>query len=448
MLLFQHGVFYLCKSAGSVMTSTEEIYNYYLRSPGITIDSRNVIPNSIFFALNGDHFDGNQFAAEALEKKAAYAVIDDPSKMTGNRYILVPDTLRALQQLAGMHRSNIKAKIIGITGSNGKTTTKELIGRVLSSAFKTVITQGNLNNHIGVPLTILSLREDTAFAVVEMGANHPGEIAGLCRIARPEFGLITNIGKAHLEGFGSFEGVIKAKSELYDFIRQHNGLIFVNMDNQLLCTLSNGMRLSTYGSDKNAGCRGEIAERDPYLSVAWSRGPLNGLIRTKLCGDYNFENVMAALCIGLYFGISPEQIEQAVSDYNPENNRSQWIRSDRNVLILDAYNANPSSMKAALNNFHKIDAPSKTIILGDMMELGEYSLGEHREIIALVRKLFFSNVFVVGEIFSRAAYGGNEVCFANTNEAELWFRDHPLSGTTILIKGSRKMQLENLTNLF
>ena len=430
------------------MTPVEEIYRLYIKFPRISTDSRNVIPDSIFFAVKGDHFDGNQFAAEALDKGAACSIIDDPSAIAGSRFILVPDALQTLQQLAVIHRGHTKAKIIGITGSNGKTTTKELIGRVLASTYKTVITLGNLNNHIGVPLTILSLQEDTAFAVVEMGANHPGEIAALCRIAWPDFGIITNIGKAHLEGFGGLEGVVEAKSELYDFVRQHDGLVFINLDNQLLRRLSEGMKISTYGSGENAGCKGVITDRDPYLAVSWSAGPQNGLIRTRLFGDYNFENIMAAVCIGLYFGVSPGQIENAVGAYIPDNNRSQWIRTDRNAMVLDSYNANPSSMKAALVNFHETDAPSKMVILGDMMELGEFSLDEHRDIIALVRKLSFNKIFVVGELFSQAASGGAEICFPGATEAENWFRDHPVHDMTILLKGSRKMQLEKLSNLF
>jgi len=429
------------------MTLIEEIYNLFLKFPRISTDSRNVTRDSIFFAIKGDHFDGNRFATEALDKGAAFAVVDDPAIIPGNQVILVADALQTLQQLAVLHRHHIKTKIIGITGSNGKTTTKELIGKVLASSYKTTVTQGNLNNHIGVPLTVLSLEKETSFAVIEMGANHPGEIASLCRIAQPDFGLITNIGKAHLEGFGGIEGVAKAKSELYDFIRQHDGLAFINMDNPLLNRLSEGMKLSTYGSGENAGCKGMITEKYPYLKIAWSSGLQNGLINTRLYGDYNFENVMAAISIGLYFGIGPEQIKNAISDYIPDNNRSQWIHTGLNELILDAYNANPSSMKAALYNFHMIDAPSKIIIMGDMMELGEQSPGEHKEILAFARELSFDKIFVVGELFSQAAFDGNEICFTGLQDAEKWFRDHPLQNMTILMKGSRKLQLEKLRHL-
>jgi UDP-N-acetylmuramoyl-tripeptide--D-alanyl-D-alanine ligase len=289
---------------------------------------------------------------------------------------------------------------------------------------------------------------DTSFAVVEMGANHPGEIAALCNIARPGFGIITNIGKAHLEGFGNFEGVVRAKSELYDFIRQGNGIVFVNQDNHLLSRLAHGIKCYSYGSGENAWCKGEIAGRDPSLRVSWNAGQLKGFIMTGLYGDYNFENVMAAVAIGLHFGVSPEKIGYAISTYQPENNRSQITLTDHNVLLLDAYNANPSSMAAALNNFSRYSAPSKMIILGDMMELGDHSYEEHREIIELVRKSAFDQVCFIGEQFRQAAKGGDELCFTNLQQAEDWFRDHPVRNMTILLKGSRKMQLEKLSCLF
>lgn len=429
------------------MVTIEEIYRLYLSFPKISTDSRNVTPGSIFFGIKGDQFDGNKFAADALSKGAPYAVTDDPS-LSGSRYILVNDTVETLQKLASIHRSRISAKIIGITGTNGKTTTKELIGKVLSSAYKTVITEGNLNNHIGVPLTLLSVREETEFAVIEMGANHPGEILNLCRITQPEFGLITNIGKAHLEGFGNFEGVIRAKSELYDFIRQTGGNVFVNIDNNLLCKLSDGMNIFSYGFSANADCRGEITGKDPSLGIAWYSGQEHGFTRTMLYGEYNFENVMAAISVGLYFRITAEKIDHAISSYLPENNRSQLTRTDYNILLLDAYNANPSSMAAALNNFRNYTANSKMIILGDMMELGDYGLEEHMKIVALVRKLSFEKVCFIGEQFCEAAKDGNELCFAGIQQAEKWFSDHPVRNMTIMLKGSRKMMLEKLSHLF
>jgi UDP-N-acetylmuramoyl-tripeptide--D-alanyl-D-alanine ligase len=426
------------------MATIEEIYRLFLRFPQINTDSRNVLPGSLFFGIKGDQFDGNGYAAEALGKGAAYAIIDDPAVMADDRFILVGNTLDTLQSLASIHRSRMTAKIIGITGSNGKTTTKELIGNVLSSKHKTVITRGNFNNHIGVPLTLLTVKKDSSFAVVEMGANHPGEIASLCRISQPEFGIITNIGKAHLEGFGNFEGVVKAKSELYDYIRQSGGTVFVNMDNQLLCRLSDGMNTYYYGSAENAACRGKITRNDPSLGIAWQSGLQKGFIRTNLYGDYNFENVMAAVAVGLYFGINAVNIDQALASYRPKNNRSQITRTDHNILVLDAYNANPSSMTTALNNFRNFNAPSKMVILGDMMELGSQSLDEHREIVGLVRKLAFNRVCFIGEQFSKAARGGKELCFPGIQEAEKWFLENPVRHMTILLKGSRKMMLEQL----
>lgn len=441
------GFFYLCILLLIFMATIEEVYRLILKFPQIIIDSRNVIPHSVFFGIKGDHFDGNRFASEALSKGAAYAITDDPSMVVTDRHILVPDALETLQQIASIHRSRMNATIIAVTGSNGKTTTKELIGNVLSSTFPTVITEGNLNNHIGVPLTLLSLKENTSFAIVEMGANHPGEIASLCRIAKPDFGIITNIGKAHLEGFGNFDGVIRAKSELYDFIRQNNGTVFVNIDNPLLAKLSEGMNIFTYGSVENIACKGELVEKDPSLVIRWQGGPQNGLIRTRLYGDYNFENVMASVAIGLYFGVDAEKINLAISSFQPENNRSQITRTDHNILVLDAYNANPSSMATALNNFRIYNAPSKMIILGDMMELGDHSLEEHSEIVALVRKLAFNRVCFIGEQFCLAAKGGEELCFAGVRQAEKWFRNHPVRNMTIMLKGSRKMMLEKLTYL-
>jgi UDP-N-acetylmuramoyl-tripeptide--D-alanyl-D-alanine ligase len=448
MLPSQHGFFFIfVVQLLAAMITTEEIYKLFIKSAGISTDSRNIFPGSIFFALKGDQYDGNLFATEAIEKGAIYAVVDNPGINVGEHLLQVNDALDTLQQLASIHRNQIKAKIIGITGSNGKTTTKELIGKVLSSQFNTVVTRGNLNNHIGVPLTILSIREETSFAVIEMGANHPGEIAALCQIARPGYGIITNIGKAHLEGFGSFEGVIKAKSELYDFIKQNNGVILFNSDDHLLTELSEEMNRLAYGSDQNAMCRGEITARDPYLEIKWSGNNLSGLAKTYLIGDYNFGNVLAAISIGLYFGVNPARIDQAIASYIPENNRSQVIRTERNLLVMDAYNANPSSMKAALVNFNRMKAAGKMVILGDMMELGEYSLEEHIDLINFTDGFIFNKVLYIGEMFSLAAGNGNQICFPGIREAETWLHENPVREMTILLKGSRKMQLENLQKL-
>lgn len=429
------------------MISIEEIYNIFIKHPSVSTDSRNVQAGSLFFALKGDSFNGNRFASDAIHNGASYAIVDDPSVVSNSQFLLVENTLSALQRLASIHRSRMPGKIIGITGSNGKTTTKELIGRALSTSFKTVVTQGNLNNHIGVPLTLLSLTNDTSFAVVEMGANHPGEIAGLCLLARPDFGIITNIGKAHLEGFGNIEGVAKAKSELYQYLMVNNGLAFVNDNDPLLKNLATGLKSISYGTGENADCKGKLISDKPYLTVNWSYMQFTGTARSSLYGSYNFENILAAICVGNYFRIDPGRIDEAVSCYQPENNRSQILHTDLNEIILDAYNANPSSMKAALENFSRMPGIPKMAILGDMLELGEYSQAEHKAILALARSLSFDKLILVGEHFTQACTGSREICFLNITEAINWFKNQPAVGMTILLKGSRKMQLEKLSEL-
>ena len=429
------------------MNTIDEIYPIFIDNPRIVTDSRSSVSNAIFIALKGEKFDGNHFAREAIRKGASLAIIDNPDYLLPGQCILVEDTLQTLQDLARMHRRNNTAKIIGITGSNGKTTTKELIGAVLSSAFKTIITQGNLNNHIGVPLTLLSLKNDTEFAVVEMGANHPGEIDFLCEIAHPDYGIVTNIGKAHLEGFGSLEGVAGAKTELYRFIRKNNGLLFVNKDNELLMNRAGDTPMITYGTSPGAGCSGRIVNRHPAISLGWTWQNLHGFANTNLYGDYNFENILAAICIGMYLGVSPADVSRALQAYLPENNRSQWLHTPYNKIFLDAYNANPSSMKAALLNFSRLPAPDKTVILGDMMELGDTSHQEHADIITLLRKLQFTRCILIGRYFKSAAANGSEICFDDPRQAEIHLEHHPLRHSTILLKGSRANQLEKLIPL-
>ncbi|MFO7613431.1 MAG: UDP-N-acetylmuramoyl-tripeptide--D-alanyl-D-alanine ligase, partial [Bacteroidales bacterium] len=309
------------------MISIDEIYHQFLQCPKIVTDSRQDVTEAIFIALKGEKFDGNRFAREAIQKGASLAIIDNPGYLLPGQCILVENTLQTLQNLARMHRRNNPAKIIGITGSNGKTTTKELIGAVLSSDFKTIVTQGNLNNHIGVPLTMLSIKKDTEFAVIEMGANHPGEIHTLCEIARPDYGIVTNIGKAHLEGFGSLEGVASAKTELYRFIQKNNGLLFVNKDNELLMKRSENISRITYGSSPGAACSGRIVNRHPAISLEWTWQNFHGFANTNLYGDYNFENILAAICIGMYLDVSPAGVSRALQAYVPENNRSQWLHT-------------------------------------------------------------------------------------------------------------------------
>lgn len=428
------------------MTSPIEIYPLITGSRKIVTDSRHATPGSIFIALKGDKFNGNLFASDALMNGAEHAIVDDPEVVRDERYLLVNDGLGALQELAIIHRKHLRTKIIGITGSNGKTTTKELISRVLSTKYHTGYTRGNLNNHIGVPLTILSLW-DEEMAIVEMGANHPGEIARLCEITRPHFGIITNIGKAHLEGFGSLEGVAKAKSELYRFVRENAGTLFVNTDHDLLVRLATDAKKITYGSDPEADCTGSVLERFPVLEVGWKWRQCSGITKTNLYGDYNFENVLAAITVGLHFSIDPEKINLAIHEYVPENNRSQWINTRQNQLMLDAYNANPSSMKAAVLQFSLLKAPFKMVILGDMMELGTESRNEHAELVRLIRSLSFQQVILIGNHFCQAAGDGQETCFKETSQAAQWLRQHPVNQATVLLKGSRLMQLETLKDV-
>jgi UDP-N-acetylmuramoyl-tripeptide--D-alanyl-D-alanine ligase len=398
----------------------------------------------MFFAIKGEHFNGNHYAAQALNNGAKYAIVDDPGIAENEQFILVDNTLQTLQDLASLHRDKMNAKVIAITGSNGKTTTKELISAVMASAFKITVTHGNLNNHIGVPLTILSIRDDDEFAVIEMGANHLGEIASLCQIAKPDSGLITNIGKAHLEGFGGFQGVVKAKSELYQYLQENNKMVFVNMDDDLLVSLTDKLNTYGYGTTQRADCRGEILSSDPYIDIHWSTNSKEGLVKTNLYGSYNFDNIMAAISIGTYFGIAPEKIDLSIAAYIPDNNRSQIIKTGANTLILDAYNANPSSMKKALEDFNIKKDSGKMIILGDMAELGEYSHQEHVNIIDRVREMKIDQVILVGKAFCQAAGSGPWQRFENTEDAGRWLKNNPVKNMSILLKGSRIMKLENL----
>ena len=423
------------------------LYAIFREYPTVTTDSRNIPANSIFFALKGDNFNGNAFAGEALSKGAAYAIIDEPEFATSDRMILVDDVLLSLQELAHYHRSQLGLPILAITGTNGKTTTKELISVVLSKKYKVVSTKGNLNNHIGVPLTILSMNEKTEFGVVEMGANHPGEIKILCDIANPDFGIITNIGKAHLEGFGSFEGVVKTKSELYDFIRNKNGKCFVNADNSLLTEQANGIEQISYGKSTAYFMAGELASTDNYLVVKalFPKGWL--YLKSKLVGDYNFENLLAAACIGKYFEVDPLQIQNAIAEYSPSNNRSQLIQKTKNTIIMDAYNANPTSMMAALTNFAGIRHENKCVILGDMLELGDASAEEHQKITDFIDEQTFSEVFLVGPQFKNTIDRTQKKKFDQVELLSNYLKTQPIENKLILIKGSRGIHLEKIFDL-
>ena len=425
--------------------SLEELYQIYLKHPGITTDSRKIDEGCIFFALKGDLFNGNTFAQTALEKGASYAVIDETEYAVDERTILVDNVLQTLQDLARHHRQRMGIPILAITGSNGKTTTKELTASVLSKKFKVVFTKGNLNNHIGVPLTLLSLRPDTEMGIVEMGANHPGEIAQLCGIALPDYGLITNVGKAHLEGFGSFEGVIRTKTELYRYLESRNGTIFINLANSYLTAQVGKVRKIGYSSEKSIeGLEGEIVSSNPFLvfKALFPKGWL--YIKTKLVGGYNLENALAAATVGLHFGIDPTVIATAIEGYQPDNNRSQMIDTESNSLLMDAYNANPTSTRAALENFSILDAAKKGVILGDMLELGTVAPEEHQKIIDLLATMNLDRVFVVGPIYSGCKLPGKFLHFPDTTTLSNFLKEEKFSGYQFLIKGSRGMKLEGV----
>lgn len=426
-----------------MQVSIEELYRIFSQHPLIVTDSRKVTPECLFFALKGDNFDGNTFAAQTIRLGAAYAISDNPLN-EAERIIIVDDVLKTLQQLSSMHRDKLLIPVIGITGTNGKTTTKELTTAVLSLHFRVHATAGNFNNHIGVPLTLLSTPATTEVLIVEMGANHPGEIAYLCTLAKPTMGLITNIGKAHLEGFGGFEGVIRAKKELYQFLSETKGKAFVNGDNSLLMQLSENLDRTLYGSSPDCSTTGRVLSSDPSLVVALNSENGEIEISTNLVGQYNFENVMAAVCIGQFMDVPMEKIVKTITAYQPGNSRSQAIDTGRNHVIVDSYNANPSSMKAALENFSKLKADYKMVILGDMFELGEYSEKEHRVIVQLVEDLGFDKVIFAGNEFMNAAGGSSFACFKSSTEVSEWLKANPIEGYTILLKGSRGSRMENV----
>jgi len=426
-----------------MQSNIKKLYGLFLEYPSISTDSRNIIKGSLFFALKGDNFNGNKYAEDALSKGASYAIIDEKQYQKDNRFFLVKDVLESLQELAKFHRQQLNFPIIAITGTNGKTTTKELIRQVLSEKYITKATTGNLNNHIGVPLTLLSFSKELEMGIVEMGANHRNEIAGLCEITQPNFGLITNIGKAHLEGFGSYEGVIMAKSELYSYLRNNQGKIFFNEDNELLKEIGQDISHISYGSSKKSNIRGELAKPFPYISIDYFENKKALRINSNLVGTYNFENMMAAICIGKYFNVDSDQIKKALESYHPKNQRSQFLKTKSNEVIIDAYNANPTSMKAAIESFAQSPMTEKTLILGDMLELGKDSLKEHKNIIGLIKGQFKS-VFLVGEQFCIAAKGSGIPCFKSTDKLLKHLNDHPLTKTSILLKASRGIRIENV----
>lgn len=422
--------------------SIDQLYGIFLRHPVISTDSRKIIPGSLFFALKGEQFDGNLFVSEALEKGAAYVVTSHPGPAPDDRYLLVADPLIALQEIAAHHRRQFSFPVIAVTGTNGKTTTKELITAVLSKKYNCLSTEGNLNNHIGVPLTLLKIRPETGIAVIEMGANHAGEIDRLCKIAQPNFGIITNIGKAHLEGFGSFGGVIAAKSELYRHIAREGTMLFVNRDDALLNELAEGIPQIQYSSPDHSCYQGQLVSSDPFVVLDLIGTTAKTRINSRLFGAYNFYNILAAASIGNFFGVRVEAIKEAIEGYTPVNNRSQVVQGKRNLLILDAYNANPSSMAAALQNFARSGYADKMIILGDMLELGTESVHEHREILRMAAELGLHDALFIGPVFASLPGTDPSRIFGSSQAAREYLLAYPFSGKTILIKGSRGMKLE------
>ena len=421
----------------------QDLYKRFISSTGISTDTRKIEPGNIFFALKGPNFNANEFAQKALSEGASLSVVDEEEFAVSPDTLLVKNVLNTLQDLANYHRQQLNIPVIGITGSNGKTTTKELIRAVLSSKYKCQATEGNLNNHIGVPLTILSLKKDTEIAIIEMGANKLGDISELCGIAEPTHGIITNIGKAHTEGFGGFEGVLRGKSELYHWLIQHKGTVFINSEDPVLMNMSRRFENPVLypGPRDYYHCR--LKEANPWVTI---QDEQNSIIRTQLIGRYNYQNIAAALCIGKYFDVDPRKASSAVSQYIPQNNRSQILSSGTNTIILDAYNANPDSMRAAIENLSGMDGKNKVLILGDMFELGDLTEEEHRKIGEITARISFDQVIFCGERMQSAHESNkNSRYFKNRTELENYIESCIFEDSLILIKGSRGMALEVIT---
>ncbi len=423
----------------------EELYNRFTECNGLTTDSRHCPEGSMFLALKGETFNGNAFAAQSLAQGCRYAVVDEPQYASPEnpRIILVDNCLETLQKLANYHRRRLGTRMIGVTGTNGKTTTKELIATVLGEKFKVLYTQGNFNNHIGVPLTLLRLKPEHEMAVIEMGANHPGEIKTLVHIAEPDYGIITNVGKAHLQGFGSFEVVIRTKGELYDFLREKgNATIFIQNENPYLNKIAAGLTCVRYGQTPGLDVTGKVVACSPFLHFSWTAEGISHDVQTHLIGAYNLDNALAAVAIGRYFGVEDTKICHALSSYVPQNNRSQLVHTASNTLIVDAYNANPTSMMAALENFRQMEAAHKVAILGDMKELGEGSHEEHQKVVDFLKECGFERVMLVGPEFGGTASSFEH--YKDVKEVEALLAAHPLQGCCILVKGSNSMKLSEL----
>ncbi|SHH24843.1 UDP-N-acetylmuramoyl-tripeptide--D-alanyl-D-alanine ligase [Winogradskyella jejuensis] len=421
------------------------LYTLFTKYKSVCTDTRKLKENDIYFALRGENFDGNKFAEKALKQGASFCVIDDKSlENVSNKFVLVNDTLAALQQLANYHRRTFSFPIIALTGSNGKTTTKELINCVLSSKYRVKATKGNLNNHIGVPLTLLSFDKSLDFGIVEMGANHQKEIEFLASIAEPDYGLITNFGKAHLEGFGGVEGVIKGKSELYTYLKENNKTIFLNTDDATqIKQIGDYSKVLTFGTKSTNDCTVKFVDANPFVSLSYD----DTLINSQLIGEYNFTNIAVSIAIGKHFDVETNTIKTAIETYVPDNNRSEIREISGNNIILDAYNANPTSMIAALKNFKQLDADKKYLFLGDMFELGDSAKEEHQSIVDLAERYFDENIILVGENFYKTKTKASTYKFSSFEDLKLEFKAQKITNTTILIKGSRGMALERILDV-
>jgi len=422
-----------------------DLYRVYLNNPIVITDTRKIEKGAIFFALKGENFDGNKYALGAIKNGCSYAIVDDKDIDRSDRIIIVENVLNTLQELASFHRKQLNIPIIAITGTNGKTTTKELVSNVLSAKYNVAFTRGNLNNHIGVPLTLLSMTSSTEIGVVEMGANHQGEIKELCEIANPNYGIITNIGKAHIEGFGSYGIIIKSKKELYDFLNGNEGKVFVNGENELLSQLVKDLKLETESyNSKLSKVRGESLSTNKFLNVKVTIHSTEYLVHTQMIGNYNLENLLAAICIGNYFRVSDNDIIKSIKEYVPQNNRSQFVATEINSLIMDAYNANPTSVMAALENFITLDLSNKCVIFGDMLELGDVSKSEHVLLVNFLKEQDFDHIILVGNIYSSIDVPNNMKQFSDVDELNNWLQLNKIYGSNVLIKGSRGIQLERV----
>lgn len=424
----------------------EEIYNLFLGCGSVCTDTRNIKKDSLYIALKGENFDGNKFCKDAILKGSKFAIVDNKDYADNVKIFFVENTLITLQELARFHRRQFNIPVISITGTNGKTTTKELISCVLQKKYNIAYTKGNLNNHIGVPLSLLEINNNTQIAVIEMGANHPGEIKTLCEIALPDYGIITNIGKAHLEGFGSLFGVINTKTEMYRFIKKNKGKIFINTNNEILVSNIDNNEYVSYGESDDCYLSGKNPSSNPFLELEWKIYHNNNwnLLKTNLVGKYNFENVLAAICIGSYFEVEEKQINEAITNYKPTNNRSQIIKSEKNTILIDAYNANPTSMIAALSNFIEMESNNKVLIIGDMLELGKNSVNEHKNILQLILKSNIKEVFFVGKTFMQISADSKFKSFENVSLLKKYLEENSLNNKEILVKGSHGIHLEEL----